>query len=169
MAQEACPVDIWTEQLEQRHLPLLKNWIGRTAGRFTANDLPLYAEQLSSWFETCKLESGRTDCLVSVYETPVGISGLINRRADPNSAELYLFLGESNYNSIRTATYATLRMLDRAFQEQGLASVYATIYARHEDYLAALDQMGFSKTPAKDGLIRVKVGKDMFLSRKYLF
>ena len=162
-------MDIWTEQLEQRHLPLLKNWIGRTAGRFTENDLPLDAEQLSLWFDTCKSEPGRTDFLISVYETPVGISGLRNRRVNPDSAELYLFLGESNYNPIRAATYATLRMLDRAFQEQGLARVYAVVYARREDYLAVLDRMGFSETPEKNGLLRAKIDKDIFLSRKYLF
>ena len=162
-------MDIWTEYLEQRHLSFLKNWIGRTVGQFTANDLPLNAEQLSTWFDTCRSEPGRTDCLISVYETPVGISGLRSRRTNPDSAELYLFLGESNYNPIRTATYSTLRMLDRAFQEQELARVYVTIYAHHEDYLAVLDQMGFSRTPVKDGLIRVQVDKDMFLSRKYLF
>ena len=33
-------MDIWTEQLERRHLPILERWLGKTAGAITPNDLP---------------------------------------------------------------------------------------------------------------------------------
>ena len=162
-------MDIWTEELQQRHLPILENWVGRTSGQFTENDFPLDSDQLSPWFDSCKSELGRTDCLISVYETPVGLSGLRRAGTASDSAELYLFLGESYYNPIRTATYATLRMLDRAFQNKGLGSVYAMAYAHHKEYLDSLHRMGFSTITENNGLARILVDKDAFLSRKYLF
>lgn len=160
-------MDIWTEQLEIRHLPILKHWIGRESGVMTENDLPEDTGMLSAWFETCKTDQTRLDCLVSVYETPVGIAGLIRR--DERTAWMYLFLGEINYNSVRTATYATLRMLDRAFLENGYDSVRIKVLLRHTEYLDALVQMGFSGDEMKDGYRIASVEKQQFLSRKYLF
>lgn len=162
-------MDIWTEELQQRHLPILEKWIGKTSGQLTVNDFPMNAEQIPSWFDRCRSESRRNDCLISVYETPVGISGLRKGKTDSDSAELYFFLGESNYNPIRTATYATLRMIDRAFQDPGLGCVYAMVFSHQKDYLDSLYRMGFSTTTEEDGLVLVFVNKDVFLSRKYLF
>ena len=69
-------MDIWTERLVQRHLSLLERWIGRTDGALTPNDLPRKAEDLAVWFGACSADAGRLDCLISVYETPVGIARL---------------------------------------------------------------------------------------------
>ena len=68
-------MDIWTERLMQRHIPLLERWIGRTDGALTPNDLPRKAEDLAVWFGACSADAGRLDCLISVYETPVGLPG----------------------------------------------------------------------------------------------
>ena len=96
-------MDIWTERLERRHLPLLERWIERNSGQMTTNDLPLEAGELSQWFEKCLSDPERVDCLVSVYETPVGIVGLRKCAGQECAAELYLLLGETNYNPLRTA------------------------------------------------------------------
>jgi len=160
-------MDIWTEGLESRHLPILKNWIGRTSGRMTLNDLPEDPTRLSAWYEDCSAEVGRLDCLISVYETPVGVSGL--RKGQDGAGEFYLLLGETNYNPLRTATYATLRMLDRAFEECGCTRVWIRLFPCFGEYREALERMGFSETPEEDGLICAEIRKLDFLSRKYLF
>ena len=80
-------MDIWTERLERRHLPAVERWLGREAGALTPNDLPRTAEALSGWYEACAAEAGRLDCLVRVYETPVGLAGL-RQTAMPDTAEL---------------------------------------------------------------------------------
>ena len=160
-------MDIWTERLERRHLPLLKNWIGRTSGRMTPNDLPEDPAGLSDWYENCTAEAGRLDCLISVYETPVGVSGL--RKGQDGSGEFYLLLGEINYNPLRTATYATMRMLDRAFDECGCERIRVRVFPCFEEYREALKRMGFSQTEENDGLICAEVRKQDFLGRKYLF
>ena len=95
-----------------------------------------------------------------MYETPVGVGGL-------RGNEFYLFLGEVGYNLIRTATYATLRILDQAFIQ--LNTVSAWVYSDQKEYLSALKTMGFSQIDEKDGLIRVSVQKKELESRKYLF
>ena len=69
-------MDIWTEQLERRHLPILERWLWRTAGAITPNDLPSDVIELRTWFERSVAEPGRLDCLALVYETPVGVAGL---------------------------------------------------------------------------------------------
>ena len=149
-------MNIWTEQLLRRHLPILQRWLNRTAGTLTANDLPENAELLTEWFEQRAL----ADYLISVYETPVGVGGL-------RGNEFYLFLGEVGYNLIRTATYATLRILDQGFIK--LDTVTAWVYSSHKEYLSALKTMGFSQIDEKDNLIRVSVQKKELESRKYLF
>ena len=149
-------MDIWTEQFLRQHLPILERWLNRTAGTLTANDLPEKAEMLLEWFE----QRAQGDYLISVYETPVGMGGL-------RGNEFYLFLGEVGYNLIRTATYATLRILDQAFIQ--LNTVSAWVYSDQKEYLSALKTMGFSQIDEKDDLIRVSVQKKELESRKYLF
>ena len=149
-------MNIWTEQLQRQHLTLLERWLNRTAGTLTANDLPDNAEMLTEWFE----QRGQADSLISVYETPVGVGGL-------RGNGFYLFLGEVGYNLIRTATYATLRILDQALIN--LDTVTAWVYSDHKEYLSALKTMGFSQIDEKGDMIRVSVQKIELLSRKYLF
>ena len=149
-------MNIWTEQLQRQHLTLLERWLNRTAGTLTANDLPDNAEMLTEWFE----QRGQADSLISVYETPVGVGGL-------RGNGFYLFLGEVGYNLIRTATYATLRILDHGFIK--LDTVNAWVYRSHKEYLSALKTMGFSQIDEKGDMIRVSVQKIELLSRKYLF
>ena len=149
-------MNIWTEQLQRQHLTLLDRWLNRTAGTLTANDLPDNAEMLTDWFE----QRGQADSLISVYETPVGVGGL-------RGNEFYLFLGEVGYNLIRTATYATLRILDQALINHD--TVTAWVYGSHKEYLSALKKMGFSQIDEKGDMIRVSVQKIELLSRKYLF
>ena len=149
-------MNIWTEQLQRQHLTLLERWLNRTAGTLTANDLPDNAELLTEWFE----QRGQADSLISVYETPVGVGGL-------RGNGFYLFLGEVGYNLIRTATYATLRILDQALINHD--TVTAWVYGSHKEYLSALKKMGFSQIDEKGDMIRVSVQKIELLSRKYLF
>ena len=162
-------MDIWTEKLEQRHIPTLRRWIRRSSGAMTPNDLPDAEEKLSQWFESCAAEPGRLDCLILVYETPVGLAGLRRNCCRTGTAELYLLLCEVGYNPLRTATYATMRMLDRAFLDEGLARITVRVDRRRTEYLAALERMGFSGEAEEDGRIRLAVEKDLFSSRKYLF
>lgn len=162
-------MDVWTERLERRHLPLLERWIGRNSGQMTTNDLPLEIGDLTLWFEKYSSDPERLDCLVLVYETPVGIASLRKCAGQESVAELYLLLGETNYNPLRTATYATLRMLDRAFLECGFNRVNVQVCRKHEEYLDALKRMGFSKTAEKDERIYAFVEKKVYLDRKYLF
>ena len=149
-------MNIWTEQLQRQHLTLLERWLNRTAGTLTANDLPDNAEMLTEWFE----QRGQADSLISVYETPVGVGGL-------RGNGFYLFLGEVGYNLIRTATYATLRILDQALINHD--TVTAWVYGSHKEYLSALKTMGLSQIDEKGDMIRVSVQKIELLSRKYLF
>ena len=149
-------MNIWTEQLQRQHLTLLDRWLNRTAGTLTVNDLPDNAEMLTEWFE----QRGQADSLISVYETPVGVGGL-------RGNGFYLFLGEVGYNLIRTATYATLRILDQALINHD--TVTAWVYGSHKEYLSALKTMGFSQIDEKGDMIRVSVQKIELLSRKYLF
>ena len=162
-------MDIWTEQLERRHLLILAHWVGRSSGAMTPNDLPTKTEDIPHWYEKCSIEPGRMDCLILVYDTPVGLAGLRQLDSREGVAELYLQLYEVNYNLLRTATYATLRMLDRAFQARDIKRVEARVHAQYREYLEALDRMGFSRTTADNQWIYVGVEKDIFLSRKYLF
>ncbi len=161
-------MDIWTERLERRHLPVLENWIGRTDGALTPNDLPPEANGLVPWFEACSADPERLDFLALVYETPVGVTGL-RRYSQEGAAELYLLLGEVNYNPLRTATYVTLRMLDRAFLELGFRCVTVRVRAQHSWYIEVLEQMGFTRTAENSEAISLAVEKEVLLNRKYLF
>ena len=162
-------MNIWTEQLERRHLPIVEAWLGRRDGALTPNALPENAAALPGWFEDCAAEAGRLDCLVLVYETPVGLAGLRRQNGRETAAELYLLLCEKNYNPLRTATYAALRMLDRAFLELGLERVKVRACARCGWFLEALEKMGFVRETEEEDLVGLAVEKADYLDRKYLF
>ena len=161
-------MDIWTEHLQRRHLPLMEQWVGRTDGAVTPNDLPQDAGALTVWFEACAEEPGRQDFLITVYETPVGVAGF--RRGGQGTAELYLLLGEVQYNLLRTATYAVQRVLDHAFQNAGLDRVTVRVYRRCAKLLDALERMGFTRDAQQDdGMVFLAIEKNAFRRRKYLF
>ncbi len=162
-------MNINTERLKLRHFPILQQWAGRTSGAMTPNDFPWVKEQIQQWLELNTDNAERLDCMIFVYDTPVGIAGLLHDNTSPESAELYMLLCEVGYNLIRTATYATLCMLDRAFLEYGLQTVSASVYTCHPEYLEALERMGFSRQTEKGELIMVEAGRKAFYSRKYLF
>ena len=77
--------------------------------------------------------------------------------------------GETNYNLIRTATYATVQMLDRAFQDFDCKYVVTQINAVNTLFSDVLEQMGFYLKAEQNGCFAVAIEKDMFLKRKYLF
>ncbi len=161
-------MDIWTERLQRRHLPLIELWVGRTDGAVTPNDLPQDAGALTVWFKTCAEEPGRQDFLITVYETPVGVAGFM--RGGQNTAVLYLMLGEVQYNLLRTATYAMLRVLDHAFQNAGLDCVTVKVYRRYTKLLEALERMGFTRDAQQDdGMVFLAIEKNAFQRQKYLF
>ena len=162
-------MDIWTEQLERRHLPILERWLGRTAGAITPNDLPSDVIELRTWFERSVAEPGRLDCLALVYETPVGVAGLRSKNGQKDTLEVYLMLGEVGYNLRRTATYVALRMIDRAFSNADVAQVAVWLCPCHTWFLDVLYRMGFAEERTENEMTVFTVEKDVFLNRKYLF
>ena len=161
-------MDIWIERLRPEHLPLLERWAGRADGAVTPNDLPPDAAAISAWLDACASEPGRWNALVTVYDTPVGVAGL--RRTAPDTAELSLLLGEVQYNLLRTATYAVLRMLDRAFEDASIRHVTMRVGARFSQLLEAFERMGFVRAGAQTGAaVCLSVEKAAFSQRKYLF
>ena len=162
-------MNINTEQLKLQHAPILQQWVGRTSGAMTPNDFPREKEQIQQWLELTTDDTERLDCLIFVYDTPVGITGLRHDNTSPESAELYMLLCEVGYNLIRTATYATRSMLDRAYLDYGLQTVSASVYTCHPEYLEVLERMGFNRQTEKGEVIMVEVERKAFFSRKYLF
>lgn len=166
---EAAAVNIWTERLQENHIPILENWAGRNSGALTKSDFPTDKVQLLNWYHVCAANPKRQDYIVLAYDTPVGITGLLKPDADVPELQFYLRLGETNYNLIRTATYATLQMLDRAFQDFDCKYVVTQINAVNTLFSDVLEQMGFYLKAEQNGRFAVAIEKDMFLKRKYLF
>ena len=162
-------MNIWTESLEKAHMPILERWIGREEGALTPNDLPKNSDELPQWFERCTSDPGRNDFLILAYETPVGLAGLQNVSGQERTAELYLLLCEVNYNLLRTATYAALPMLDRAFRDCGSDRVIIRLREQHAWIVEVLERMGFFCVREGNGLIMLAVEREEFLQRKYLF
>ena len=97
------------------------------------------------------------------------MAGLRRGEVPDDSAALYLLLGETGYNPLRTATYVLLCMLERAFSDPGLGSVRTEIPARHAWLTDVLLRMGFIRTDARDGLLCFSVEKEAFQEHRYLF
>ena len=141
--------------------------MGRSSGVLTSNDFPNNEDDLQNWFEG-RSDLGRLDCLVLAYETPVGLGGF-RQRDKFQKGEFYLFLGEVGYNPIRIATYATQRILSRAFTDYAIDEMIARVYSRHKDYIEVLTKMGFYKIAEKNELTILAIKESQFMDSKYLF
>lgn len=159
-------MNIRTERLETNDLPLLAQWLTREDAALTPNNLPKGAGQLPDWLERQTQDQNQQGYLCLVYDTPVGAAGL---HLQGEAAELTLLLGERNYNPLRTATYLTLQLLDRAFAEPGIQSAKIEVYDKHGWYLTPLEQMGFSPAGTGENTTVFTVQKEVYLDRKYLF
>ena len=159
-------MNIRTERLETNDLPLLAQWLTREDAALTPNNFPKEAAQLPAWLERQTQDQDQQVYLCLVYDTPVGAAGL---HLQGETAELTLLLGERNYNPLRTATYLTLQLLDRAFAEPGIQSANSEVYDRHAWYLTPLEQMGFSPAGTGESTTVFTVQKEVYLDRKYLF
>ena len=158
-------MNISTEQLKREDLPLLLDWVNReTGGAITAHDLPREIAAAETWFDALPALPDRLDCMVYLYETPIGLAGLTDMDLDRGAGRLYFLLGEVGYNRLRAATYGILQMLDRAFGDFGLREVRAVITTTEPELLAMLPRLGF--VPA--GTEQV-VNSEEFARHRYLF
>ncbi len=162
-------MNISTERLTRSDLPFLERWLCREDGAVTPNDLPSDPGLLSRWFEDASSDSDRLDCLALVYETPVGMTGLHRRNVPEGYAALYLLLGETAYNPLRTATYVIFRMLDRAFTDLDFDSVGMDVLPPYGWLADILARMGFSRAAVRDGVLSFTVEKDAFARHRHLF
>lgn len=160
-------MNIETEKLKKEDLKYLVDWTTRcNGGNYTVNDLPIDMESAKKWFLYTANQDGRLDCIVYLYYTPVALIGLTEIVQD--SASLYLRLGETSYNSTRLATYAMLRVLDRAFQEMGLEKIYVSLENTSQDVRILFERIGFeaSVSSIKSNLILTKAS---YSDNRYLF
>lgn len=155
-------MNIETVELKREDLPRLTFWVNRGYGAVTAHDLP--KENPETWFESVSRRDDRLDCMVYLYYTQVGLAGLTEIRRETGTARLYLLLGETGYNSLRTGTYAVLQMLDRAFGDLGLQSVETTVVTEDPDLQSIFPKLGFRETEA--GLVLTREG---FQTHRFLF
>lgn len=155
-------MNIDTVELKREDLPRLTFWVRRGYGAVTGHDLPL--ENAEAWFESVSSRDDRLDCMVYLYYTQVGLAGLTEIDRETGTARLYLLLGETGYNSLRTGTYAALQMLDRAFGDLGLQSVETTVTTEDPDLKSIFPKLGFLETDA--GLL---LTKEEFQKHRFLF
>lgn len=155
-------MNIETVELKREDLPRLTFWVNRGYGAVTAHDLP--EENPEPWFESVSRRDDRLDCMVYLYYTQVGLAGLTEIERETGTARLYLLLGETGYNSLRTGTYAALQMLDRAFGDLGLQSVETTVTTEDSDLLSIFPKLGFQETAT--GLI---LTKSEYQKHRFLF
>lgn len=150
-------MNIDTVELKREDLPQLLFWVNRGYGACTAHDLP--SENAEAWFDH---RQNRLDCMVYLYYTQIGLAGLTDI-AD-GVARLYLIVGETGYNRLRTAAYAALQMLDRAFGDLQLRRVETTVTTEDPDLRAIFPKIGFQ--PAGTAM---RITKEDFLEHRFLF
>ncbi len=155
-------MNIETVELKREDLPRLTFWVRRGYGAVTSHDLPRENPEL--WFDSVSNRNDRLDCMVYLYYTQVGLAGLTEIERETGTARLYLLLGETGYNSLRTGTYAALQMLDRAFGDLGLQSVETTVTTEDPDLQSMFPRLGFRETDT--GLI---ITKAEFQKHRFIF
>ena len=124
-------MNINTEQLKLQHAPILQQWVGRTSGAMTPNDFPREKRQIQQWLELNMNDTERLDCLIFVYDTPVGITGLRHDNTSPESAELYMLLCEVGYNLIALERMGFSRQIEKGelmMVEAGRKAFYSRKY-----------------------------------------
>ncbi len=156
-------MNISTEQLKREDLPFLLDWVNRASGgAITAHDLPRDAAAAEAWFDALSTRPERLDCMVFLYETPIGLAGLTDM--DSETGRLYFLLGEVGYNRLRAVAYGILQMLDRAFGDFHLREVRAVITTSEPELLAMLPRLGFVPAGAEQVVTR-----EEFARHRYLF
>ena len=158
-------MNISTEQLKREDLPLLLDWVNRnTGGAVTTNDLPRDGAAAEAWFDALPARPDRLDCMVFLYETPIGLAGLTDLDPETGAGRLYFLLGEVGYNRLRAATYGILQMLDRAFGDFALREIRTVVTTAEPELLDMFPRLGFVPEGAEKAVTR-----ERFAGHRYLF
>lgn len=136
-------------RFEQGDIPAKVRWINDPrVSRYLHYDLPLEVEKTEKWFLKNKGREDRFDGVILVDGRSVGLTGLLSIDYNRRDAEFYITIGEPEWFSKGIGSKATLAMLNCAFGEFALNSVYLSTERENLRAIRLYERLGFSRDTA---------------------
>ena len=130
----------------------------RPDGRYPRDGPPADQGGAEKWYAGISAQTDRRDFMVELYGTPIGLAGLTDIEGVGGRARLYISMGETGYNNIRSTASACALMLKTAFHELGLGSVY--LYAPGAEAAELFRSSGFKA----EKTLRLEAGEEQLMS-----
>lgn len=139
-----CQVTI--RRFEFDDIPNKVKWINNPlVNRYLHYDLPLEIKKTEEWFIANQNRNDRFDAVILVDGDPVGLIGLLSIDYKKRNAEYYIAIGEPEWVGKGIATRASLRLLEYAFGELALNSIYLSAEHDNKKAVRLYDRMGFKR------------------------
>lgn len=118
------------------------------------------------WFKSLKPD---TDRYYFILHQGEGIGLIHLNKIDKLNGDAYagLFIGKKEYHGTGAAYFASIKLLDEAFQELNLERVYAKVSERNLEAQAYNKSLGFEKVGSEtSGFIKMAVTKEQYDQKK---
>ena len=118
-------MQVTIRSFREEDIPRKVRWINDPSNnRYLHYDLPLTEEKTARWYERVKNSADRLDCVIAADGVPCGLVGLLRIDSARKDAEYYIVIGEPALKRKGIAFNASEQLLDRAFSELRLKTVY---------------------------------------------
>lgn len=123
-------------------------------------------EQQLRWFKSLNSSQDRY-YLIKHFKKGIGLIHLNQINRAGGHAYAGLFIGDANYQGTGAAYYASIKLLDEAFNELKLNVVFAKVKESNKEALAYNQSLGFVKVGlASKGFMKMQVTKEAYLLKK---
>lgn len=112
--------------------------------RFLHYELPIRVDKTLEWFERVRTNTSRYDATIELDGHAVGLAGLLS--ISNGNAEAYFLVGEKYARGRGVALSALGKILEHAFGQLSLSSVYAWTETGNTGGQRVLERAGFSRT-----------------------
>ncbi len=151
-------VSITLIPLNESHFPLLEKWnFDEKVTRFFS-ERPMYdIDQQTKWFNKQLADPSKKKYIIkdNTTATLLGLVSLMKIDLINKNAEIGITIGEEDFQKKGFAKKAMEKLLDIAFNDMALKTIYLSAFENNTAALNLFDQLGFKK----EGILKNRVFK----------
>lgn len=156
------------EPLAQNHLELVRFWRNQDSVRLNMEfQEVITAEMQWNWFRNLEKDTTRKYFVFSQNLVPIGLVHLAEIDSLSKSAQVGLFVGNEKFHGTGSAITASLYILDLAFGELGLETLFAKVKSSNQQAIQYNSFLGFQRIKKASELFEVyALNKEQFVKNR---